>query len=58
VLAWGTDSELSIIQDEMMVNVLGLDLNSVAKKYVEDIEKEKQKKAALKKAESEGQKED
>jgi hypothetical protein len=58
VLAWGTDSELSIIQDEMMVNVLGLDLNSVAKKYVEDIEKEKQKKAALKQAASEGQKED
>ena len=39
VLSWGLDGDFTLEQDEMMINILGLDLIQVAKKYIEDLEK-------------------
>ena len=44
VLDWGTESTFSVVKDDLMINVPGLDLNAVAKKYVEDLNKEKESK--------------
>jgi hypothetical protein len=44
VLDWGTEGTFSVVKDDFMINVPGLDLNAVAKKYVEDLKKEKEKK--------------
>lgn len=42
VLDWGTEGSFSVIKDDYMINVPGLDLNAVAKKYVEDLKKKKE----------------
>jgi len=44
VLDWGTESTFSLVKDDLMINVPGLDLNAVAKKYVEDLNREKESK--------------
>ena len=42
VLDWGTEGSFSVVKDDYMINVPGLDLNAVAKKYVEDLNKIKE----------------
>jgi len=42
VLDWGTEGSFSVVKDDFMINVPGLDLNAVAKKYVEDLNREKE----------------
>jgi hypothetical protein len=42
VIDWGTEGSFSVVKDDFMINVPGLDLNAVAKKYVEDLKKKKE----------------
>jgi len=42
VLDWGTEGSFSVVKDDFMINVPGLDLNAVAKKYVEDLNRKKE----------------
>ena len=58
VLDWGTEGAFSVVKDDFMINVPGLDLNAVAKKYVEDLKKEKEKKEEEKEKEGLPQNED
>jgi cytochrome b involved in lipid metabolism len=39
---WGTEGSFSVVKDDFMINVPGLDLNAVAKKYVEDLNRKKE----------------
>lgn len=39
VLDWGAEGSFSVVKDDFMINVPGLDLNAVAKKYVEDLKR-------------------
>jgi hypothetical protein len=57
VLDWGSESTFTVVKDDLMINVPGLDLNAVAKKYVEDLNKEKESKMNKEK-EDESQNED
>ena len=47
VLDWGTEGTFSVVKDDFMINVPGVDLNTVARKYVEDLKKEKEKKSKI-----------
>ncbi len=40
IINWGTDGEFKIEQKDLMIKILGLDLNQVAKKYIDDLNKE------------------
>ena len=40
IINWGTDGEFKIEQEDLMIKILGLDLNQVAKKYIDDLNKE------------------
>jgi len=43
VLDWGTEGSFSVVKDDFMINVPGIDLNTVARKYVEDLKRKKEK---------------